>query len=207
MPKRFLAFGLSAWIVFASAAAYAANCGEITQAVGEPQIVRSGRTIPATVGTPLQEGDVIRSPKGSSANFSVNGVAGLSAGEGTECEITSSGEIMKVTLELGELRANIKKLPAGSAFSVETPTAIAAVRGTQFSSKVTMNARNLPDSSFAVRDSVVDVTVKSSGQKIELQKGFALDVPSIQTGAPASRQATGTELMGMEGTSLITACA
>jgi hypothetical protein len=186
----------------------AGPCGAITKVEGDAQLVRNGQTLPAAVGTPVEQGDTLRAPKGSRVDFSVNGVAGLSAAEGTECQVTRAGaEEMKIDLAIGELRANIKKLPSNASFSVETPTAIAAVRGTQFTSRVTMNEQNLPDSSFIVRDSRVDVTVKSSGEKIALNEGLALDVPSVPAGAPEARQATGAELVKMEGTSLITACA
>ena len=196
-------------LLFFSPPAHAGQCGTITKAAGEPQIVRNGQTLAASVGTPVLEGDIIRAPKGASADFSINGVAGLSAAEGTECEIAKATEdAMKIDLELGELRANIKKLPANSSFSVETPTAIAAVRGTQFTSIVRMNAQNRPDSSFVVRDNVVDVTVKGSRNKIALDQGKALDVPStLPPGGTQPREATGVELVNMEGASLITACA
>ena len=209
MHSRFgLALVVGVTMGFTSSA-FAGQCGAITQVEGEAQIVRNGQSIPAIIGTPVEKGDLIRSPKGSHVDFSMNGVAGLSAAEGAECEISETENgIMKVGLELGELRANIKKLPAGSSFTVETPTAIATVRGTQFISRVVMNDKNLPDSSFAVRDSIVDVTSKKSGEKFSVEQGQAIDVPSAPEGSgPQIRQASGTEIVRMESSSQITACA
>ncbi len=210
MLKSFLTVGFMGISLFASlGTAHTAQCGTVTQVQGDAQLVRKGQTLPAAVGTPIEEGDVLRSPKGARVDFSVNGVAGLSAAEGTEVEVTKAHEDeIKLDLALGELRANIKSLPRAGSFTVETPTAIAAVRGTQFISVVKMNEQNLPDSSFVVRDSKVDVTIKESGKTVQVSEGFAIDVPSIGTpGAGETRPASGGELVKMEGTSLITACA
>lgn len=208
MHHRLFSVLLTGIFTLFATAAQAGQCGAITKTEGEPQLVRAGQTLPAVTGTPIEQGDVLRAPKGSRVDFSVNGIAGLSAAEGAECEVAKASESeMRIDLALGELRANIKKLPHNASFSVETPTAIAAVHGTQFTSVVSMNEQNLPDSSFIVRDSKIDVTVKSSGEKITLDEGLALDVPSIPSGTPGARQASGAELVKMEGTSLITACA
>lgn len=183
------------------------ECGAVTNVQGAAQIIRNGQAITVAPDTKLQKGDLIRAPKGSSVDFSMNGVAGLRAADGAECEIASADpEDMRIDLALGELTANLKKLKGKSTFKVETPTAIATVRGTQFMSRVTMNLQGLPDASFAVRDSIVDVTAKKSGQTFSVQQGQAIDIPSQPKGGFGVRQAAGNEIVKMEDSSRITAC-
>ena len=208
MPiKRLRTLGVLICAFLFTTAASAEECGSITHVEGDGQIIRSGQSLTVAPDTRIQKGDLIRAPKGSVVEFSMNGVAGLRASDGAECEITGAGAgDMKVDLSLGDLTVNLKKLPPSSSFKVETPTAIATVRGTQFLSRVVMNSNNLPDSSFAVRDSIVDVTAKQSGKTFSVEKGQAIDVPSTPHGNLGIRSATGGEIVGMEGASRITAC-
>ena len=206
MHKKIL--GAFLGFVFAVTSVFAAGeCGSVTHVEGNGQVIRNGQTLEVHPDTPLQQGDLIRAPQGSSVEFSMNGVAGLKASNGAECEITKSdsGE-MEVQLELGDLTANLKKLPERSSFRVQTPTAVATVRGTQFLSRVVINSNNLPDSSFAVRDSTVIVTEKGSGRTFTVEKGQAIDIPSNPRGELGIRNASGGEIVGMEGASRISAC-
>ena len=206
MIKKFSAAFLALFLACASAFA-GAECGSITHIEGDGQVIRNGQPLAISPDTPLQQGDLIRAPGNSSVEFSMNGVAGLKAANGAECEITKadSGE-MEVQLELGDLTANLKKLPTTSSFRVQTPTAVATVRGTQFLSRVVINSNNMPDSSFAVRDSIVEVTDKGSGKTFTVEKGQAIDIPSNPRGELGIRNASGGEIVGMEDASRISAC-
>ena len=206
MNKKFFAAFLALFLACTSAFA-AAECGSVTHIEGNGQVIRNGQPLTVLPDTPLQQGDLIRAPGNSSVEFSMNGVAGLKASNGAECEITKAdlGE-MEVQLELGDLTANLKKLPQRSSFRVQTPTAVATVRGTQFLSRVVLNSNNMPDSSFAVRDSIVDVTDKGSGKTFKVEKGQAIDIPSNPRGELGIRNASGGEIVGMEDASRISAC-
>ena len=185
----------------------AEECGTVTHTEGNGQIIRNGQAIEVLPDTKLEKGDLIRAPQGSVVDFSMNDVAGIRAADGAECEITSSGDgDMKVDLNLGRLTANLKKLPSKSSFKVETPTAIASARGTQFMSQVIINEAGLPDASFAVRENSIDVTSKKTGQTFALNEGQAIDIPSEPQGGFQVRNAAGGEIVRMEDASNITSC-
>jgi hypothetical protein len=81
---------------------------------------------------PLEEGDLIVVGEGGSAEVALDGGSLITVRENSEfvVEKTARGE-SSFFLKAGSLLAKIQKL-ASSRFSVRTPTAVAAVRGTEF---------------------------------------------------------------------------
>ncbi len=91
---------------------------------------------------------------------------------------------------------NLDKLPAGSTFQIETPTAVASVSGTQFWGRVDMAEVANPVTTFAVREGRVQITDKISCKAFDLEKGQALDIPK-NGAAPTIRPALDAELAAM----------
>lgn len=81
---------------------------------------------------PLEEGDLIVVGEGGSAEVALDGGSLITVRENSEfvVEKTARGD-SSFFLKAGSLLAKIQKL-ASSRFSVRTPTAVAAVRGTEF---------------------------------------------------------------------------
>ena len=105
---------------------------------------------------------------------------------------------MALTLEKGNVVLNLDKLPEKSTFKLETPTAIAAVRGTQFWGRVMpTNKEGVMGTTFAVREGAVEITPLKSQQTYFVNKGQALFIPSDPT-KTIERRALPEELKAME---------
>ena len=189
----FLFFALSPAQVFAA--------GNITvmQVSGQPQIIRGDKTIPAKMGTLCQTGDVLKTPTPEcSLDVAVNGLAGCRVLPGSECTVVDGSKSnMRLEIKSGNAILNLKKLPVGSAFEIETPTAIASVRGTQFWGRVDAADLNNPITTFAVRRGLVNILDKKSNKMFSLKMGQALDIPKNGL-APVIRPALDEEMKTME---------
>jgi hypothetical protein len=75
-------------------------------------------------------------------------------------------ETNKLTLNSGKAFARVRKLNAGSAFIIKTPTAVAAVRGTGF---------EVAETSVSVVEGTV--SVEAGGETIDVDPGMFVDIP------------------------------
>ena len=137
---------------FARAQASAATA-QIRTLTGQVEIQRKGETqwTPAAVGARLAEGDNIRAHAGASAVLDLPEGSTLFVAENsrvvvTKLEVDSQNQARNVLFHLvvGKVRALVSKASITlvrarqSNFSISTPTAVAAARGTDF--EVTFNA-------------------------------------------------------------------
>ena len=93
----------------------------------------------ASVGMQLTEGDQIRTAEGAKAELVLKDGSFIRMKERTTIGIkaareekTSQESEYNFDFRMGEIMVELKKLKAGSSFNVETPTAVAAVRGTTY---------------------------------------------------------------------------
>lgn len=185
------------WLAAIAGPALAQTPGaSVTQASGTAEVVRDSKTQPATAGVALQAGDALKTGPDGQLDVSVAGLAGARFLGSTEAALTGTEQAqMSVTVTTGNVVLNLKDLPPGSAFELETPTAIAAVRGTQFWGRVDAPA-GAPSTTLAVREGSVAVTVKASGASYTVAQGQALDIP-MGAMAPTTRAALDEEMAAM----------
>lgn len=173
--------------------------GCTVQAVhGQPVVQRGAEEIQLKAGDVLQKGDTIKTPTPQcQVDMSMNDLAGIRILSGSIAEVAAwKTENMTVKIVNGNLIANLQKLPEGSSFKVETPTAIAAVRGTQFWGRV-QNSAPIPVTTFAVREGSVEIQPAGSESVFKLAAGQALDIPADDQ-APKVRDALTEEMAAME---------
>lgn len=127
--------------------------------------LKSGQEVPLNAS--------IRTGSGAVLDLSVSGTAGIRLLGGSSMEIGDIVSTGKVKVSDGNILVKVGKLDAGRSFQVETPTAIASVRGTQFWGQVTKAGE---EGVFAVRDGSVEVTLKESGKSFVCSKGDAVDI-------------------------------
>ncbi len=166
---------------------------------GSPTLVRNGQTLPVSMGMACQKNDILKTNENCTVDVSMSGLAGcrlLASSEGTIAE--SDPKNMQIKINNGNAVLNLKKLPEGTAFKVETPTAIAAVRGTQFWGRVDLGQSNNPVTTFAVREGTVEIFTKATGLNLMIQKGQALDIPKDPSITLSLRTALAQELQAME---------
>lgn len=108
---------------------------QVTNANGDVTVIFSGESeeAAASKAMPLQAGDRIKTGADSSAEISFEGNSIVALRSNSDFTLQSLGRKETVfRLALGSFLAKIQSLAGTGTLSVHTPTAIAAVRGTEF---------------------------------------------------------------------------
>jgi hypothetical protein len=170
----------------------------ISNVIGQASIIRGDKTMPATAGMACQSGDIIKTSPDCTLDIAMNKMAGARVLAGSECAIVDGkAQNMHLKIMNGNAILNLEKLPEQSSFKVETPTAVAAVRGTQFWGRVDLAQVENPVTTFAVREGSVEIFAKSLGKSFMLEQGQALDIPKDESVVPLIRPALEAELQAM----------
>ena len=121
------------------ASVWAQTSVEITNVTGTVEICKAGQVeyAPAETGTLLEAGDKIKTRDDSSAEIAFD----ENEKNTVRLEADSSAAMLlqeeeKIDLLEGRVFSSIEDLPAGSAFQIRTPTAIAGVRGTDWETAI-----------------------------------------------------------------------
>lgn len=171
---------------------------------GEASLIREGQSTAIKAGDQVREGDQIRTAADGTVDLVVNNVAGYRALPSSESSVKNADpRSTDLSVTKGKIVVNLSKLSKDSSFQVTTPTAIAAVRGTQFSCSANPGDGG---ASFAVREGVVEVKTFGTGESVMLSEGFALDIPPNFSGALNPREAQGMELAVLDQASSIKTC-
>lgn len=113
----------------------------VSKVVGKVEVIKAGTTelIPATDGMTLSIGDTLKTGDNSSVTLTFLAGNMLQVVSNAQLKIEKNqleGETpalnARVAITSGQLKAILKNLPPKSVFEVETPTAVAAVRGTVY---------------------------------------------------------------------------
>lgn len=196
---------ISAFLVvcFWSLSAYAAAAEIVVTGIeGEAVLTADGSDVKAVKGMAIPEGGVLKSGDQGTVDVSIYGNSGFRFLADTKVVFASTNpQEINLRLEAGNLIARFKnKIDPDASFEVETPTAVLAVRGTQFWGRVVSPGEN-PATSFAVREGAVSVTAKSSGQTFMLNAGQAIEL--LDDAEPVLREAAVAELEAIAGSETI----
>ncbi|MFC2061636.1 FecR domain-containing protein [Elusimicrobiota bacterium] len=152
---------------FASVAVVSEIEGELSYRSTEMQDWAS-----VSAGQELDTGDRLKT--GDKATAIINFNAGHSAvmNENSEMVIRSAMK-EKTNLDLfkGKLRSKVKKLTGEQAYIIETPQAVCAVRGTDFTVSVKKNMTKI-----RVYEGVVEAKELITGKKLEISAGQSSDI-------------------------------
>ncbi len=153
----------------------------------------------AQTGYKVEPSDVLATYHEGTMDITMKDSAGWRILPHSECRITRyDTHDLKLELTKGNAIFNVKVLQWNRTFIVETPTAVAAVRGTQFWGRVDTDEIKTVRTTFATREGKVDITVKATGETYTLTKGEAIDIPYDETGRSVTfRQATTDEMNAM----------
>ena len=186
----------------------AAAVGQFTSVVGDVTQTSAGVVIKPEVKSPIQLKDLIVTGGRSTASMifddeSTIGLAPNSNFEVKEFYIQDKTRKGLFSLTLGKLTADVKKFIGGeSSFVVDTPTAVAGVRGTgfeiavgmvgtQMTTTVTCTAGALSVSSLSVTGVVVSTVTIVAGQTAVVSAGV-ISVSATAVGAGAGAAGTGS---------------
>ncbi len=132
---------LAMLLLAVTGAALAADAGRVKVSRGSAWIERAGARLPATVGTPVRQDDVVVTGADGAVGITFADDSRLSIGPDTTLAIdrfafdpTTHAGAHETTLRRGTLAAVSGKLAHQSpdAMKVRTPAAILGVRGTEF---------------------------------------------------------------------------
>ena len=189
--KRTIFFILAALTI--STAVHAAPEGCVVNSVlGDATLMREGQEMPIKQGDALLKGDKIKTNSTCQVDMSMNDLAGCRVLPGSEVGVMGwKTDNMSLKVETGNVILNLKELPKSSSFRLETPAAIATVRGTQFWGRVNP-AADASVTTFAVRKGSVEIVpvgiagaasiLIESGQAVDLTQGS--DVYAVRAALP-----------------------
>jgi ferric-dicitrate binding protein FerR (iron transport regulator) len=176
-----------------ASAQVARSIGMVTELVGDCRVGRAGQTgvQPLEVGTALYEGDRLRTAEG--ARLKVEFVDGsvVQLGAGTDLALdwflhAPEEQTQNVVLRAsaGILRVIVRLVLPLSAYGVETPTAAASVRGTDWILEATPDATAIValDGAVAVRNldgAVPGEVVLGPGEGVTVEAGSPPPPPSV----------------------------
>lgn len=141
MKSRLIALALPMILALGVAVAAAEDAGQIKVSKGSAQIERAGKTLPATVGQVVQQGDVVVTGADGSVGITFRDNSLVSIGPDSALAIdrfvfdsTTHQGNFDASLKQGTLAVVSGKLAKQSpeAMKVKTPAAILGVRGTEF---------------------------------------------------------------------------
>jgi hypothetical protein len=145
MFSAFARTALIAGLWLALPLTYAADAGRVKTSRGAVTIERAGQRLPASVGMPVQEKDVVSTGADGSVGISFTDNSMLSAGPNSVLildkyafDAASGKGAMEANLARGTLAAVSGKMvkSAPESMKIRTPAAIMGVRGTEFVVKV-----------------------------------------------------------------------
>ncbi len=149
--------------------------GTLVYAEGDVSLGSGADRHEAAIGDTIQPGDVIVTGPRSLAVIDLANHTTVKLKEKTSLAIDSIGDQTSVTLTAGGVFTNIAQKLTGR-FSVNTQTAIAGVRGTQFfvAYGKTIDAR--PDVWLCVNEGSVEVAIPQTGQTVVVPKGLGINI-------------------------------
>jgi ferric-dicitrate binding protein FerR (iron transport regulator) len=156
-------------------AALSALSGQVVYTEGDVSIRNGSQTHDAILGEPLNPGDVISTGAESLAVIDLANSTTLKLRPKTTLAIDSIGETMAVTLNAGGVFTHVLKKLTGR-FSVQTQTAVAGVRGTEFFIAYGRTVDALPDVWLCVNSGAVDVSLPRTGASVVVREGFGINI-------------------------------
>ncbi len=151
---------------------------EVVAIKGAAFIISGGRTQAAALGNAVFQGDQIHAPAGSGAKLRFTDGATMSLGENSLITVhtyTQQGNNRTAIFEMvsGIFRAVVSPLTGDSVFAVRTPTAVAAVRSTDWmlAARADLTEVFVSDGAVAVRN--LNPTVRA---EVVLMPGDGTDV-------------------------------
>jgi hypothetical protein len=180
-----------ALVPLARGSAAAVPVGQIIATRGQVYREFAGRREPASRGTLLNESDVVVTDAGAKAKLQLNDGTIVSVSENARLALmqyqsTSNNFTTRIWAEAGAMRFFFLRTLESSQFEVETETAVAGVRGTEWLMDVTTGNTGvaLLNGTVAVRARAggPEVLLQAPGQGTDIRAGQIPTVP-VQWGA------------------------
>lgn len=171
------------------------SIGHVTELEGKVTVLPQGKFAPQllTLRRPVFREDIIETDRASKVRITLTDATVISLGEQSRLELTQFSQDARhqtragrFAITLGVFRAILKEMMPPSTFEVTTPTAVAAIRGTDFMGEVSPNS-----TAIVVLDGTVGVSNirPSVPDQAVLMPGMGTTVTSDQPPSAPTRWA------------------
>jgi len=184
------------WFVY-SGFLFATENIVVTQVQGNCIVNKSGQY--DRYAHDIKKDDVLVTYHEGTLDFAMKDFVAIRILPHSECKILRlDGNNIKLQIVKGNAIFSLKDQARNRKFAVETPTAVASARGTQFWGRVDSDKFKNSRTTFAVREGTVDIMIKSTGETHSIGKGEAIEIPYDAAGTNVTfRLATTAEMNAM----------
>ena len=161
-------------LIFASFPVAAVD-GDVVYTYGEVLVHRNPETVPAEIGMPVGEGDVIETDGGAMAVISLADGAEIKLRENTTLSLDSLGRSVSVKLTSGSVFSRVNRHLV-SGFSVKTETAVMGVRGTEFFVAYGRKTDRYRDVWVCVNTGSVEVAILETRDTLIVEQGKGINI-------------------------------
>jgi len=172
---RCLAASVALFVALVLPCAASAASGTIVYTEGEVSLKTGGETRDAVIGDAVDPGSAVITGAKSLAVIDLTNHTTVKLKEKTFLAIDSIGDTAAVTLTAGGVFTTIAGKLTGR-FSVQTPTAVCGVRGTEFFVAYGRTIDAQPDVWMCVNEGTVEVSVPRTGQTVLVPKGLGVNI-------------------------------
>lgn len=172
---RRCAWGVMMLSAFVIPASVFALDGKLIYTEGTVTVTSGGSSQDAATGTKVSEGDSVTTGDGGLAVIDLSNATQIKLRESTTVVIQAIGSNTRVTLSTGGLFTKVVGKLSGR-FSVTTDNAVAGVRGTEFFVAYGKTVDKQRDIWLCVNEGVVDVSIPSANQHVEVPAGKGITI-------------------------------
>ncbi|HPJ39850.1 MAG TPA: FecR family protein [Spirochaetota bacterium] len=175
----------------------------VVWSVGDVAVTRgAAEPRPVVMKEALEQGDRLRTGKGSFAVVQIGDAKVIRIQAESTLDLTkiSTPEQTEVFLGKGQVLSKVEKLRKGESYGVRMPTALAAVRGTEFSATYREGERRV-----SVKSGRVDVTMKAPEGAAPEKKIVSKGTTLVLEKALPERPITGAEALEIEFVAIVPA--
>jgi hypothetical protein len=162
------------WLLLAAAQGVALD-GDIVYTHGQVYVHRNPEVVPAEIGMPVGEGDVIETTGDAMAVISLVDGAEVKLRENTTLALDSLGRNVSVRLTSGSVFSKVNRLMVNG-FTVKTETAVMGVRGTEFFVAYGRKIDRNRDVWVCVNTGSVEVVIPGTRDTLIVEQGKGINI-------------------------------
>ena len=162
------------WLLLA-ACRVAAVDGDVVYTYGQVLVHRNPEVLPAEIGMPVGQGDVIETAADGVAVISLVDGAEIKLRENTTLSLDSLGRSVSVGLSSGSVFSRVNRQLI-SGFSVKTETAVMGVRGTEFFVAYGRKIDRYRDVWVCVNTGSVEVAILQTRDTLVVEEGKGINI-------------------------------
>jgi hypothetical protein len=172
--REIMLLSVSLWLLIAAVQAVAV-AGDVVYTYGKVLVHRNPEVVPAEIGMPVGEGDVIETTADAMAVISLVDGVEIKLRENTTLALDTLGRNVSVRLTSGSVFSKVNRYLV-SGFSVKTETAVMGVRGTEFFVAYGRKIDRYRDVWVCVNAGSVEVAILKTRDTLIVEQGKGINI-------------------------------